>query len=311
VGPPKLKEADVQARLRLLMAATALLYLGPLLAGLAGQGWRAVPPFVAVFLLWLVVMRPWAWPRSLAGWADPKIRVGALAQLAVQTLLVVMCFAIGRGLGGVVGVLPLFHPFLPLALSFLSLPLSRLLWDPHKGREMDAFVDQALAGLQGAAAGGQALPDPDPKVQALLDLPGDADLALVAARLDRLLGAEAAEARLEALGAALDRQHPPRPALRRAFVIWASDAARAEAGHPHGAMRQAFAAAGAEAALLRLFVDRALPVIARRPDLWPAFPEAADLSAAIHEDLPPDLNDDLEALADALYRAMSPGTGRG
>ena len=35
----------------LVRLATALLYVGPLLAGLAGQGWAMVPLFLAVFLL--------------------------------------------------------------------------------------------------------------------------------------------------------------------------------------------------------------------------------------------------------------------
>jgi len=39
-------------RIRMLMAATALLYLGPLLAGLAGFGWPMVYAFATIFTLW-------------------------------------------------------------------------------------------------------------------------------------------------------------------------------------------------------------------------------------------------------------------
>jgi hypothetical protein len=45
-------------KLRLLMGTTALLYLGPLLAGLRGFGWPVVPVFAAIFVLWLIVLRP-------------------------------------------------------------------------------------------------------------------------------------------------------------------------------------------------------------------------------------------------------------
>ena len=55
----------MRSRLRLLMGATALLYLGPVLAGLGGFGWSVVPVFTAIFLLWLIVLRPHQWPQRL------------------------------------------------------------------------------------------------------------------------------------------------------------------------------------------------------------------------------------------------------
>ena len=88
-------------RVTLLMGATALLYLGPLLAGLGASGWPWVYGFVAVFVLWLIVMRPRDWPRSATNWQDATVLVRAVTQIAVQILLVALLFGIGRGIGGV------------------------------------------------------------------------------------------------------------------------------------------------------------------------------------------------------------------
>jgi len=143
----------VHNRLRLMMGATALLYLGPLLAGLGGFGWRIVPVFVVIFLLWTLILRPSSWPRTAADWRDPRALVTLVAQSVVQVLLVAVCFGIGRGLGGVLGVLPPFPALLPIAISFLAIPLCRLIWDPKKAEAMDRFLDTATAGINAAAAG--------------------------------------------------------------------------------------------------------------------------------------------------------------
>lgn len=113
--------------LTLFRGATALLYLGPLFAGLAGFGWALVPAFLAIFLMYLFVVRRSLFPRKSGDWADTGILVPLLTQTLVQLLLIVLCFAIGRGLGGVVGTLPAFSPLWTLAVSFLSVPLCRWL----------------------------------------------------------------------------------------------------------------------------------------------------------------------------------------
>ncbi|MDZ4097043.1 MAG: hypothetical protein U1D35_19280, partial [Paracoccaceae bacterium] len=117
-------------RLRLLMGANALLYFGPLLAGLGGFGWSLVPVFAAIFVLWLIILRPQEWPDSLADWRRPETLVALAARAAVQLLLVAVCFGIGRGIGGVLGAVPPFPVMLPIAISFLSIPLARLIWKP-------------------------------------------------------------------------------------------------------------------------------------------------------------------------------------
>ncbi len=114
-------------QMTLFRGATALLYLGPLFAGLAGFGWALVPGFLAIFGMYLFVVRRSLFPRSAAGWTNPGLMVPLLGQMGVQALLIVLSMAIGRGLGGVVGALPPFPPVWTLALSFLSVPLVRWL----------------------------------------------------------------------------------------------------------------------------------------------------------------------------------------
>ena len=113
--------------LTLFRGATALLYLGPLFAGLAGFGWALVPAFLAIFLMYLFVVRRSLFPRKSADWTDMGVVIPLLTQTLVQLLLIVLCFAIGRGLGGVVGAVPPFSPLWTLAVSFLSVPLCRWL----------------------------------------------------------------------------------------------------------------------------------------------------------------------------------------
>ncbi len=131
----------MEMRARLLKGATALLYFGPLLAGLGGYGWLMVPSFVAIFVLWQMIVRPHQWPTSLADFGKGELWVGIAAQIAVQVLLVVVCFGIGRGIGGAIGAFPMYSHALPLSLSFLSIPLSRLLWNPWKGDTFEHPVE--------------------------------------------------------------------------------------------------------------------------------------------------------------------------
>lgn len=120
----------MENRRRLLMAANALLYLGPLLAGLAGFGWALVAVFTAIFVLWLVILQPYEFPINRAEWMTSEAWVAVAARAAVQLLFVVLLFGIGRGIGGILGSIPGFPAMLPLAISFLSIPLARMIWDP-------------------------------------------------------------------------------------------------------------------------------------------------------------------------------------
>lgn len=120
----------MENRRRLMMVANALLYFGPLLAGLGGFGWQYVPVFVAIFVLWLVILQPQEFPINKNEWKSLDAWVAVTARAIVQLLLVVILFGIGRGIGGVMGTMTGYSPILPIAISFLSIPLARMIWDP-------------------------------------------------------------------------------------------------------------------------------------------------------------------------------------
>lgn len=189
----------MQKRLKLLMGATALLYLGPLLAGLGGYGWSAVPVFTAIFVLWLIVMRPRDWPRQAAAWTAPGQWLRVAAQAAVQVLLVTLMFGIGRGIGGLFGFLPLFHPMLPVAVSFLAIPLSRLLWNPRLGEQLGDFMDTALAGINEATADPLQRDVARALIAPLASFPSGADPDDVLKHLQAMLDQTSPEALYDAL----------------------------------------------------------------------------------------------------------------
>ena len=84
-------------RMRLVKGATALLYIGPLIAGLCGLGWDMVAPFAAIFVVWLMVLRPEQWPTTPGEWLTGQAWLAALAQVLSQVLLVGVLLGIGRG----------------------------------------------------------------------------------------------------------------------------------------------------------------------------------------------------------------------
>ena len=132
-------------RLQIFRVAGVLLYGGPLLAGLGGFGWPVVPVFTAIFLLWLVILRPQEWPASLADWQRPEAMVALAARAVVQLLLVALCFGIGRGIGGVLGVTLGLPVLAPIAVSLLSIALARLVGNPAEAAALDAPLDNATA----------------------------------------------------------------------------------------------------------------------------------------------------------------------
>lgn len=111
---------------RLFMICTGMLYFGAMLSGLARYGWNLVPFFVAVFFLWLAMMKPIATSRQALDWLRSEVLLRGALRLVVQFALVVFCFALGRGVGGVTGMLPAIPVALTLGLSFFALPAARL-----------------------------------------------------------------------------------------------------------------------------------------------------------------------------------------
>lgn len=188
-------------RYRLMTAATALLYLGPLLAGLAGHGWAEASVFIALFLLWLMILRPDAW--------SGESRVRLASRIAGQVLLVCACFAIGRGLGGVTALRPDLPTLLPLAVSFLAIPLSRLI---RSRSGADPLLDAALHRLASSPAEHRALAalnraEVEALATRLLSLPPDTPDAVLRDHLRRLPAEDQAS-----LQQVLARRIAPQPA---------------------------------------------------------------------------------------------------
>ncbi len=295
-------------RLRLMMGATALLYLGPLLAGLGGFGWRMVPAFVGIFLLWTVILRPSTWPRTAADWIRSAVMVPLLGQSLMQVLLVVVCFGIGRGLGGVFGALPPFPALLPLAVSFLAIPLCRLLWDPNKAEAMDRFLDTAIAGISAAAS--DLPPDRSDAralaarlltpLQALPDTTPDEDVARHLQAITR--HADPGDVAHVLLAAA--QNGTASPAGLRALVLHATDPHHTDRLGGSTVPSRAFGLIAQDPALTLLFARRSASQLRVAPAAWrdSVAPETLRSVAAAS---PPDVATALTDLA-GLTPSMTP-----
>ena len=299
-------------RLRLLRGAAVLLYIGPLFGGLSGLGWGSVAPFVGIFVVWLMVLRPEQWPSSPAEWLSGQAIGAALTQVLSQVLLVLVLLGIGRGLGAVAGYIPATGPLFPLAISFMAIPLCRILWDSGQAAEMGIFLDDEAESAHAPRAVTQAAS----AVVPLLNLADDADDKTVAAAVAKAMDTPHAALRVKALVAALAMASRSHAALRRALVLWATEPeVVAPNSVPHG-MASAFDIACCSSDLLRLYLPRALALIAAFPERAAGFPSPQALRAAAQDpgkdgaqDLPADLRDDLRqgllALASAVETALA------
>jgi len=271
----------MQNRLRLLMAATALLYFGPLAAGLGGFGWAVVPVFAAIFLLWLFILRPHQWPRHTADWARSEAWITLITQGAVQTLLVAMLFGIGRGIGGVMATLPHFPLMLPIAISFLSIPLARLIWNPWKDRDIDRFLDDAIARVNASPTADTAanLAIARRLIVPLADLPDDAADTVVAKHL-LAMSSHAPDADIRK--ALLERQHSGDASRAEtiALVLHATDGALIESVGGDGPTL-ALAVLPHDPEMIALFARRLTAALNEDPDLWGQCPSVDALAELV------------------------------
>ena len=267
-------------RLRLLKLATALLYLGPLLAGLLGQGWALVPVFAAIFVLWSVILRPKLWPARVGDLARSGALVPLASLVATQILLVVVCFAIGRGIGGVLGVEPVLPGFLPVALSLLAVPLSRLIWDPRVAAENAGFdpllhrVDEVPASATVVLA--------DVMLARIMALPDDVTEAVLQQHLTAIAAYLDPVVIRRGLGDAVAAGRATRAGIR-ALIVHATDPAVGDILSGSAYPAQAFAAAGRDGELLALFAGRCLMALADAPDLAPDCPAVGAVQRAAQE----------------------------
>ena len=296
-------------RMRLVKGAAALLYIGPLIAGLSGFGWGMVLSFTAIFVVWLMVLRPEQWPSTPGEWLTGQAWLAAAAQVLSQVLLVAVLFAIGRGMGGLadIGAVDI-DPLLPLSVSFLAIPLCRMLWDAHEAASQGYYLDdEAESAHSGNAASSAAT-----AIIPLLNLPDTHPDDSVAQAVAEVLDVPAADLRLNALTAALANPNRSHAALRRALMLWATEPEIVAPGTVAESMASAFDIANGNLDLLRLYVPRAMALIGAFPNRASDFPAPQRLRA-VAEDLPAsdlpdhlqaDLRDGLRALARAVEAAF-------
>ena len=300
-------------RLRVLQIATACLYLGPLLAGLSDYGWSVVPVFVLIFLLWLIVLRPQEWPQSRADWMQPDHWLAVAARTVVQVLLVVLCFGVGRGLAGVAGVNPVL-PFMgPVFLSLIAVPMARLTWPSKHVAASDGLVMAMPVSAERAAM----LPDQAERqaemrlfaarlTEPLTDLRPDTAPSVIEAHLAALQEHLPHDALLEALHVRL-ASPVVGPAIRRAFILLATDPLTAEACRGRAAPVKALQVAGGDADLVELFARRCTALLEADADAWGDCPNATAL-AGVEAGLPAGAETARAALAGlaARNRALAP-----
>jgi hypothetical protein len=295
---------------RLLQVATAALYLGPLLAGLSGFGWAMLAPFVSIFTLWLVITRPQQWPQTAAEWLTREAWLAALAQILSQTLLVAVCFGIGRGIGGATGALPMLHPILPVALSFTALAIARLSWDPDRALAEGLSIDELLYPAAHPPLRRPVL-NTEAAVGELLDLADDAPMAQAQPLLAEVMEDTDSFARLAALIETLAVLPPPRHlALRRALILWATEPEAFAAGTTPGALRAAFAAAGQDGELLATLLPRAQALASAVPERADQFPDPAVIEDIARRGPSAELSAGLSRLARQLRRSPAPRPAR-
>lgn len=262
-------------RRRLLKAITALMYFGALLAGLIGQGWTMVPGFVVVFVLWSIILRPQLWPGRLADLAQSGAAVALAALIATQVLLVILCFGVGRGIGGVMGLMPVLPDYLPLALAFMAVPLSRLIWNPAVMAQNIGFDPlQDAATLPAAEQVTRMLAE----VMALPDQVTEAEveplLQAIAARGDALTVRQA-------LSVAQAKRRLTR-AGRMMLILHATDPQVCALMRGSRYLALAYAVAGQDAGLLEVFTRRCVVVLADNPAAVDDCPKADEVARAAH-----------------------------
>ena len=279
----------MMTRHRILMGLNALLYIGPLLAGLAGQGWNMIPLFGAIFLLWLAVIQPGDWPHGRDEWRQRDRQLSVVTQSLVHVLLVVVLFAIGRGLGGMLGVLPLFHAMLPVALSFAAVPLARLAGAiPVPAVNADVAANPRL---QAAVR----------VTETLNALPHDVDHAVIEAHMKAIAAEIGAEDLREALIARVKCGEAGVPTVR-ALVNLASSATWARS-LDQAAAERVFATFSGNAGQAMYFATVMNGNVSANPDLASHCPSAATLIARADALKRTDAEVPLRSLAARVARA--------
>jgi hypothetical protein len=262
----------------LLRGAVALLYLGPVLAGLSGFVRAQVPIFILLFLGWLVVMRPEIWPQHARDWRTSAPWLALAGRGLVQAVLVFLSLVVGHSIGFLVGPLPL-PVWLPVLVSGSAILLGRWVWNPAKAAETEALLDDVLRRVN--ALTDDAEPDDLPqRLAPLLALDEAAPDDLVDRLLDDILEGDPAGSGFSALARRLRNAGAGHMALRRGVIRLATDPSHADMGKGSAAVTKALFIAGTAPDLLTLFLARAEALYAVRPDLWGDYPSPGTLREA-------------------------------
>jgi hypothetical protein len=260
------------------MGATALLYFGPLLAGLGGFGWAVAPVFAVIFMLWLMIIRPQDFPRNLQEWLRVEGMVAFAARTAVQLLLVLVLFGAGRGIGGVLNSLPAFPPMLPIAISFLAIPLARLIWDPWKAHAMDTLLDDALNQIETGSTQNDDRSYAEAVLMPLNGLPDDVSVAELASHLSAIRALVDEAVTFDVLHDRVVGQEAS-VAGRRAVMVMGSDGAVLERMSGSGLSGRAMMALASEPELLAQMAERLIHSLRQDPDIWGDCPNMGMLEA--------------------------------
>lgn len=271
----------MQSRLKMLMGATALLYIGPLMAGLGGYGWAIVPVFLALFLLWLFILRPQLWPRNFREWTQYQAWVTFGTTAAMQLLLVAMLFGVGRGIGGTLGVKLQLGPMLPISISFLAIPLARLFWDSSKHSDINDVVSIGRHHQQKpiSATTDPSLVTARAMIAPLSNLPKDSTPQVIAQHLTALIP----HTQAPALRAALLECHRAKTASRAhtvALILHCTDAGLV-AALPDDGPTIALNLLPDDPELIALFASRLAEAITQNPEIWGKCPSNDLLSELV------------------------------
>ena len=205
------------------------------------------------------------------------------------------------------GVMPEIPLMLPVAVSFLSIPLARMLWDPWRADAGEVVLDEALARLE-------AEEDPAPAddlkrrieiaarmVAALDRLPAEAAPELLADHLHAM----ATQTSHEALRVALMDpiyDGSATAVVRRAAAVHATEPAVVDGLHGSTYPLAVFRALS-DGPTLGLFARRCADLVAQRPDRLGDCPDPEDVMALAAR--VPGAAAELAALAKALTRAKA------
>jgi hypothetical protein len=178
-----------------------------------------------------------------------------------------MLFGVGRGIGafGVVHNIPLL---LPIVISALSIPLGRLIWNPHHASQMDDFLDDAIrrVALHDAPNAAADLDHARRMITPLADLPDSTPADEVARHLSAL-AAHADESDIRT--ALLERQRSGHAshAETLALILHATDGTLIEIVGGDGPTL-ALAVLPQRAEFIALYATRLAATLTEDPELW-------------------------------------------